>query len=366
MAYTVGSVKSSAGEPALTNKPVKVVQSLAGAPFGGAENFYTRMVCALADQPQIEQYALTRANEQRVAQIESAGVPVSIFRFGGKLDLIDHYRYRKALKQLVPDVVLAYMNRASGLTPRGNYQLVCRLGHYYDLKYYRHADYWIGNTKDICDYLIKGGMPADRVVHIPNFADEAPSKPIERTSFNTPVDQPLLLAAGRLHVNKAFDTLLRCLVGVPDCTLWLAGDGPEKEALHNLCSELGLSERVRFLGWRNDIAALMQAADIFVCPSRYEGLGNIVLESWLNGCPIIATASEGPRELIENGHTGVLTPIDDVASLTDAVLSMINSEKMQKQLSVNARAYYDSHYSKKVIMQQYADLMRDLGRKKKR
>ncbi len=335
---------------------IRVVQSLAGAPFGGAESFYTRLVCALAQNPALQQTALTRANPQRISQLEAAGVSVQTFRFGSPLDLLDRHSYRKTLRALDPDVVLTYMSRASDITPAGNYRMVCRLGHFYNLKYYRHADYWIGNTLGICDYLVKGGMPAERVVHISNFADEAPAAPLPRDSFGTPPDRPLLLAAGRLHTNKAFDTLLRALAGVPEATLWLAGDGPERNNLETLSTELHISDRVRFLGWRNDVASLMQTADLFICPSRHEGLGGIVLESWLHGCPVIATDSQGPSELIQDGHTGLLTPVDEYAPLADTINQLLQNPRQATCLADNARVEYSKHHSTASISRQYAEL----------
>ncbi|MFV0277825.1 MAG: glycosyltransferase, partial [Parahaliea sp.] len=271
---------------------ITVVQALAGASYGGAENFYTRLVCALARDERLAQHAFTRHNPGREAQLAAAGVPVQTFRFGGRLSLAGHWCYRRALRQLAPEVVLTYMNRASQSTPAGAYQLVCRLGHYYDLKYYRHADHWIGITRGLCDHLVRGGMPAQRVHRIPNFADETEPEPVSRASLATPEDVPLLLTAGRCHRNKAFDILLEAMAQVPDAWLWVAGDGPERAALERLAQELGLGERVRFLGWRDDVDALMRSADLFVCPSRHEGLGSIVLEAWYHGCPIIATRSQ--------------------------------------------------------------------------
>ncbi len=335
---------------------IKIVQSLAGAPFGGAENFYTRLVCALAENPRLEQTAFTRANPHRVPQLLAAGVPVQTFRFGNKLDPLDRAAYRHALRELAPEIVLTYMNRASEITPPGDYQLVCRLGHYYDLKYYRHANYWVGITQGICNHLIKGGMPADRVVQIPNFADESPVEAIPRDSFNTPTDRPLLLAAGRLHTNKAFDVLLQALPQIPDAILWLAGDGPEQKALEKLSNRLGLQERVRFLGWRDDVASLMKTADMFVCPSRHEGLGSIVVESWFHECPIVAANSQGPGELIEDGRTGLITPIDDAGALATAINSLLQDPQLASTLASNAKAHYDQHYSKATIARQYAEL----------
>lgn len=333
----------------------RVAQVLAGAEHGGAENFFVRLVLGLESSGKISQKAFIRKHQHRIDSLRGGQVDVSGFRFGGPFNLYDRYLYRKTLNAYNPDIVMTWMNRASGLTPKGNYKLVCRLGHYYNLKYYCHADYWIGISKGICNHLVQGGMPADRVFHIPNFADESVVQPLPRDSFSTPVDRPLLLAAGRLHVNKGFDVLLQALVDIPDAILWLAGSGPEEESLKELCRDLGLQERVRFLGWRNDVTALMKTADIFVCPSRYEGLGSIVMESWAHECPIVATASEGPGELIENEVNGLLTPVDDVPALADAIKTVLQSEQVQKNLVLNAKRLYWQTYSRDVIVRQYED-----------
>ena len=339
---------------------IKVAQCLAGAEFGGAENFYTRLVSALAEEPGIEQRAFTRDNAYRVPILREAGVTVDTFRFGSPLNFIDHWRYKKALKAFDPDIVVTYMNRPSGLTPRGNYKLVCRLGHYYNLKYYRHADYWVGISKGICQHLIDGGMPREKVHYIPNFADETVVAPLDRNSFDTAGDGPVLLAAGRLHTNKGFDILVQALKGIPDAVLWLAGDGPERSALEQLAADTGVSSRIRFLGWRNDVAQLMRTADLFICPSRHEGLGSIVMESWFNQCPIIATNSQGPGELIEDGVTGLVTPLDDVAALGSAIKQLIDKPRLAEQMVVQAYEHYQRYFSKSVIRQTYAEFFRQI------
>jgi glycosyltransferase involved in cell wall biosynthesis len=342
------------------NKKIRVAQCLAGAPFGGAENFYTRLVCALANDEELEQKAFTRPNEHRVPQLQTSGVPVQTFRFGSKLHLIDNCRYRIALRRFKPDIVLTYMNRPSELTPRGKYALVCRLGHYYDLKYYCHADYWIGVSKGICQYMIKGGLPANRIVHIPNFVDETYMPALPRDSFGTATKTPLLLAAGRLHVNKAFDVLFQALAEVPDATLWLAGDGPEKENLRELANHLGILKRIRFLGWRDDIGSLMRTADIFVCPSRHEGLGSIVPESWYNNCPIVATASQGPGELIEHQVTGLLSPVDDVAALVSNIKQALSNKDLCEALANNGKREYEANYAEEKIIQRYKSFFKTI------
>lgn len=340
--------------------PIRLVQTMAGAPRGGAEAFYTRLVCALGGYSEVSQTAITRRHAERQRLFDAAGVPVETFRFGGPLNLLDHWRYRQALQRLSPDIVLTYMNRATRLTPPGPYRLIARLGHYYDLKHYRHCDYWIGNTRDICDHIVCGGMPPERVFHIANFIDESDAAPLPRDSFDTPTDAPVLLSLGRLHTNKAFDTLLRALPAIEQGTLWLAGTGPEEASLKQLARDLKITERVRFLGWRSDVNALMRTADLFICPSRHEGLGNIVLEAWFNRCPIVSTLSQGPKELITDGEDGLLTPIDDVAAMAEAVNRLLQTGDGGASLAAKGHARYQHGYSREVICRQYLDLFRSV------
>ena len=345
-------------------KKQNVAQILAGAEQGGAENFYVRLVKGLQSSGRYSQHALLRNHQHRIDSLRQGGVSAQGFRFGNFIHYVDHQRYLKALKKIDPQIVMTWMNRASKATPKGKYTLISRLGHYYDLKYYRHADYWVGISKGICDHLIKGGMPASNVIHIPNFADETDVSAIPRDSFKTPMDRPLLLAAGRLHVNKAFDVLLEAMTLIPDAILWLAGSGPEEQNLKNQCNELGLTERVRFLGWRTDVTALMKTADMFICPSRHEGLGSIVMESWAHNCPIIATNSQGPGEVIEDGVTGLITPVDQVQPLADAVNGLLNDEILKANLVENAKNHYQLHYCEKVVVEQYENFYDSILSKK--
>ena len=339
---------------------IRVAQVLAGAPIGGAENFYTRLVCALAEKSELEQCAFTRKNDYRERAFAQAGVATSLHGFGGPLQLLDRYRYRRALAQWSPDVVLTYMNRATSLTPPGDYQLVARLGHYYDLKYYQHCNHWIGISKGICDYMVAKGLPAKHITHIPNFIDESLVEALPRNSFEMPADVPIILAAGRLHTNKGFDILLQALPSIPDAVLWLAGSGPEESSLRALAESLGITARVRFLGWRNDVNVLMKTADVFVCPSRHEGLGSIVPESWFSECPIVATRSQGPEELIDHGVTGLLIPIDAVDELAQSIHQVLSDSTLAKSLRQQALLQYSNHYTRDIIAQQYVSFFEQL------
>ncbi len=176
-----------------------------------------------------------------------------------------------------------------------------------------------------------------------------------------PADVPLILAAGRLHRNKGFDTLLRALQQIPGAVLWLAGSGPEEASLKALCSELGLEARVRFLGWRDDVTALMRSVDVFACPSRHEGLGSIVMEAFFHGCPIVATRSQGPAEVIEQDYSGLLTEIDAPAELAAAIQRVLNENGLGQRLVDNAARVYGQQFSRRVVLEQYQQLYQRLA-----
>ena len=107
--------------------------------------------------------------------------------------------------------------------------------------------------------------------------------PVHRQGNSTcpkkPGGAPLVLGLGRLHQNKAFDVLLEAVSRVPSVYLWIAGEGPLKTELEKQAENLAVKPRTRFLGWREDTAALLAGADVFVCPSRHEPLGNVVIEA---------------------------------------------------------------------------------------
>ncbi|NPU91498.1 MAG: glycosyltransferase [Gammaproteobacteria bacterium] len=346
----------------MTTTPLRIAQVLAGAEKGGAENFFVRLVGALNERPELQEKAFIRNHAHRVDLLRNSGVETEGFRFGGKLDVLDAWAYRRALLNFHPDIVMTWMGRASIATPagKGRYILVNRLGHYYNLKYYRHADYWVGISRGICKHMVDGGMPADRVFYIPNFADETPVQPIPRDSFNTPTDRPLILAAGRLHENKAFEVLLQAMTDLPGVTLWLAGSGPEEANLKQLCNRLGLDEQVRFLGWRNDVTTLMASVDLFVCPSRHEGLGSIVMESWAHRCPIVATNSQGPGEAITDGVSGLITPVNDAKALSQAIRKVIENPDLRQALIEGGSRVYAEGYCRQHIVEEYVRLYQQI------
>ena len=336
---------------------MKLFQVMASNKRGGAERFFCHLAHSFQEQ-KLDQSLLVRHNSPYIPQLQENTSCYSL-PFSGSLDFSSKKQLRHLIDQHSPNIVLSWMTRATNLIGKlhrhKQYQHVARLGGYYDLKKYAHCDHFIVNTKDLANYLIKSNVPTNLVHYISNFVDETIGKPIAR-----PNDRPLLVALGRLHENKAFDTLIQSLAKVPDAELWIAGDGPESVKLQTLIKTLNLNDRVKLIGWHAHPEDLIATADLFICPSRHEPLGNVILEAWFQKKPILASRSQGACELITHEENGYLVPIDNPAEFTKAISHLLSHPKEMQMIADNGYHSYQQNFSKNIITQQYIDFFNQL------
>lgn len=337
-----------------------ITHLLGSAAEGGAETYFAELVCALAGAG-VPTAALIRPNAGRERRLAEAGAPFRTLSFGGPLDPLTRVRAAGFLREIGARAAVAWMNRAAFHTPRGPWARIGRLGGYYDLKYYRGFDALVGNTADICGWIVEQGWPAERVVHIPNFAAARPGAPASRADHDTPEGAPLLLGMGRLHASKAHDVTLQALAELPGAYLWIAGAGPLEAELKAQAESLGVADRVRWLGWRDDAGALYRAADVCLFPSRYEPLGNVVIQCWAHGTPVIAAASKGPAALIRDGEDGVLVPVDDPAALAAAARALIAAPERRRELAEAGLVRAAAEFSPEAVIGRWRELFERVG-----
>ncbi|MFL1463951.1 glycosyltransferase [Roseococcus sp. DSY-14] len=330
---------------------------MAGAAIGGAEAFFERLTLALPGAG-FEVLPVIRADPARAARL-AALHPLQL-RFGGPLDLLTRPRLRAALHRFRPAIALAWMNRAARHAPAGPWSLVGRLGGYYDLKYYRHCDHLVANTHDLVRWIGAQGWPAARVHHLPNFADDLLGAP----PAALPGAAPRILALGRLHRNKGFDLLVRAMRDLPAATLVIAGEGPERAALEALARECGVAGRVHLLGWRDDPGALLAACDVFCASSRHEPLGNMVLEAWSAARPVVAAAAQGPRELLSDGETGLLAPLESAPGLAARLAEVLASPGRAAALAAAGRAEYLRAHAPAPVLARWRDVLHAIAASK--
>jgi glycosyltransferase involved in cell wall biosynthesis len=332
--------------------PLRIAHVMGGARVGGAEAFYERLTAAQHAAGE-RVLAVIRAEPERAARLRAAGLSPVELPLGGYLDLRSGPALRAVLAEFRPDVVVAWSNRANryagALKRRGApWTLVGRMGGYYDLKYYRHCDHVVGNTEDLRDWITGHGWPPARAHYLPNFAaDLAGATP---APLPAPPGVAKLLTLGRLHPNKGFDILLRALAMLPEAHLSIGGEGPERAALERLADELGIADRVGFLGWRQDVGALLAGCDIFICPSRHEPLGNVVLEAWSAARPVVASAVQGPAALIRDGATGLLVPKEEPGPLAAAIATLLVDPARAAAIAAAGRAEFERCHAAPTVL----------------
>lgn len=339
---------------------MKAVQLLGSAKDGGAETYFLALVEALQTHGVPEACAI-RPHTTRAARLRDIGAPLLEASFGGLLDPFTAGRVKRFAKKQDAGVLIAWMNRAARHTPKGPWGRIGRLGGYYGLKYYRGFDHLVANTRDIERWIVRRGWPADKVSYIPNFAEPGQGEPIDRRTLDTPPDAPLLLGMGRLHASKAHDISIRALAELPGAYLWIAGSGPLEAELKALAAQTGVSERVRFLGWRDDAPSLYRTADVCLFPSRFEPLGNVVIQAWAHGLPVVAAMSDGPAALIRPEQDGMLVPINDPGALALAARRLILDNGLRRRLAEAGTARIRDEFSAPRIVAQWRDLLKPYG-----
>ncbi len=336
-----------------------IVQALGSARKGGAERFFIRLAEAFHRRG-LAQTVIVRRQSWVQEQLEAAGVPTVGAWFGGKLDLFTRRTFRNVLHETRADLVITWMRRASAACPAGPWKHVGRLGNYYKLKPFAHCDHLIGITPGIVDYIKGEGWPAGRVSFIPNFVPPFDAEPVARAAFDTPPDKPLILWLGRMEHEKGPDIVIEALRRVPQAYLWMAGAGSFEAQVKQRARDLGVADRVRFLGWRDDIHALLAAADLYVCASRFEAHGNIILEAWAHGLPIVSARSPGPEHLIRDGITGRLVANDDPHEMASALNELIANPAFARNIATAGRAHFQATYSEDAVVTMYIELFQTL------
>ena len=193
--------------------------------------------------------------------------------------------------------------------------------------------------------LVQGwSIPADKI-HvilnaIPPERDLPPTPEAARAALGLPAEGPLLLGVGRLTAVKGFDVSIRALATLPGARLAIVGEGEDRAALDALAAELGVAERVIFLGRREhrDVMTAMRACDVFVLSSRTEGLSHVLLEALGEGKPIVATRVGGNPEVLTNGQNGLLVTPDNPAALSEAIGRVLADPALADQLRAGAQA----------------------------
>jgi glycosyltransferase involved in cell wall biosynthesis len=211
-------------------------------------------------------------------------------------------------------------------------ELVRRIEHWYA----RNVGHVITPSLYLKGIVMGWSVPAERISVVYNALTSRFDGSLSREEARRSVglEGTLVLTVARLYKWKNIDLLIKLVPDLPaGSKLVIVGGGPEEEALKALATELGVAERVVFVGSvpQQSVALYLRAADVFVLNTRYEGLSHTILEAMDVGLPVVATAVGGNMELIEDGVNGFLVEVDNRDQIVSAVERLLSDEALREE-----------------------------------
>lgn len=193
--------------------------------------------------------------------------------------------------------------------------------------------------------------------------DAAASRAQLRAGLDTPADATVIVMVGRLVAEKGYLELFEAMRTV-DAILWVAGDRLPSDhaaridqAIDAISADPVLSRRVRFLGYRTDMPAILHAADLFTLPSHREGMPRSIIEAMMAGLAVVATDIRGSREEVVDGETGILVPVNDAACLARALARLAGDPDYRARLGAAGRRRALAVFDESKVIARQLDLL---------
>ncbi len=241
-----------------------------------------------------------------------------------------------------------------------------RMNEFMDRRQLRKFDAVVGVSQAQTDKLIRAGVPPDKVVTIPNAIAMRESRSAAESVRNSLSalfprrPRYLVVAAGRLSPEKGFDNLIAAAARIKtqarDVGFIVFGEGPLREQLVNQLTRYDLQEQFVLPGFRSDLETVLPAADVFVIPSRTEGLPVVLLEALSAGLPTVATAVGGIPEVVEDRVEGLLVEPNNVEQLAAKILELLDQPDLRQQIQEAGPRKIAKEYNTRLQAERYSDL----------
>ncbi len=336
---------------------MKVLHLIETAEPGGAETVFVELASRM--RRGVESVGGVMEEGWASRALVARKIPVHVLPLRRSFDFGWVARLGRLIRQERVDLIHAHefsMNCYATLAARiANVPVICTVHgkNYYPDRYYRRAAYrWVARradayvavSEDLKRFLVrKIGIPSRRVITILNGVDMAgfgsprQSRDQVRLRLDIPPSAFVVLTVAALFGVKGHKDLLKAAAGFVrhqhDAVFLLAGEGPLESDIRSLVEKLGLTGRVRLLGFRNDVPDLLAASDLFVLPSYSEGLPLSVIEAMAARVPVVATNVGGVGEAVVDGRTGLLIPPMVPEALVEAMLKLCRDGKLRSSLA---------------------------------
>jgi glycosyltransferase involved in cell wall biosynthesis len=199
------------------------------------------------------------------------------------------------------------------------------------------------------------GLPPESIRTIHNGVPELELDPVLRMATG-----PVVGTLARLDIGKGLDVLVAALAKLPDVVAVVVGAGPEEVRLRDLARRTGVSDRFEMVGWRERPRDFLPTFDVFVLPSRAEGLPLSIIEAMLAERAVVATRVGSVAEVVVDGETGLLVPPDEPAALAEAIASVLGDDERRQAMGRAGRELARRAFSVEVMARGYEQLYADI------
>ena len=354
----------------------------------GAEKQLTLLAANLPrPEFEVEVVALTRSGPY-AADLEQAGVRLTILGKRFKGDLFAYWRLKSLLRRRNPDILHtwlfaanAYGRLAAGGHPpfkivvsercvdswKSGWQL------WLDRKLVQRTTRLVGNSHSVADFYRSLGVPAEKLAVVHNGVDvpavasatsAAEMRDAARKNLGIAANTLVVGYVGRLARQKRLDDLIWAFelirVQQENVCFVIIGDGPERERLERFAVNLQIDDRIKFIGHRHDATQLLAAFDLFWLASDFEGLSNSIMEAMGAGLPVVASDIPPNRELVLDGETGNLAPVGDRVAFAQLAQRLLNDNELSRQFGEAARHRISTEFSVAKMVEGYARIYRQI------
>ncbi|MBX3442398.1 MAG: glycosyltransferase [Planctomyces sp.] len=384
MTDTLAAADSSVPRPSTDGREaVRITFLIPTLDRAGAEKQLVLLACGLPrDRFQVDVIGLTRGGPLE-ADLLRAGIPVTVLKKRGKVDVRAFQALRERLRNDPPDILHTWLfagNSYGRLAASGNRRFRIVVSErcvdswksgwqlWLDRRLISRTDRLLANSESVAEFYRSHGYPASKVTVIPNGVTPPPPPAMSRAEFLESLDLPaetkLVGYIGRLAKQKRVQDLLWGLQVLrqadPRCRLAVVGDGPEREHLEQYARDVECSAFVRFLGHREDAARLLHHFDAFWLASDFEGLSNSLMEAMAIGLPSIASDIPPNRELIQHGEHGYLANLGDGVAFAQYTVKLLGDDALRTRLGEAARRRMQTEFSVEAMIAAHAALYETL------
>ena len=374
---------------------IKILYIITSSGIGGAErilyytatgldyNKYDISICSLKKKGEI------------AGDLEKQGIEVCCLHLGGRerflgwlssiITLIWLFPY---LIRIRPTIVHSFLFRANILARIAGYltgvPIVIssvrvmggekRYFHYIEKITSFMVDHYVAVSESVKRYIIdKSKISAEKISVIYNGVNIKSQDDLHEQNVRMPFkiedEDRILMTVGRLHEQKGHYYLVKAISKVqkefPKVKLLVIGEGEEENNLKKLVKSLDLTNEVIFIGLSSDIEEILPMAELFLLPSLWEGLPNVLLEAMAAGKPVIATEVGGVPELVIHGETGMLVPHKDSDALACAIADLLKNRLKARRMGETGRIRAEEHFSIQKMIEKTESLYQELLREKK-